>query len=225
MSDNAIGDAAKARLDAYLKEYDMLVAENRVWLAANDPKLTAGFAACIALATAGFWRDKYPLFLLIPLVVVFLSLILLFQLENVIHLAAQLTVLEEKINELIGGEPAMTFFGQIVATTMDKISYRDPVSRRAQISPNFIFACVAGAIFVGGSWLGYHYGFPALQASNPTLAWWYRIWLIVAVVVFALLFVRSFFLKKACINIVRAGYASRNTAAVKVSSPAEQSKS
>ena len=64
-----------------LGTFHQLVAENRVWLTANDPKLSTGFAACVALATAGLWRDKYPLFLLIPLVVVFLGLILLFQLD------------------------------------------------------------------------------------------------------------------------------------------------
>ena len=199
-------DVAKARLDAYLKEYDMLVAENRVWLAANDPKLSAGFAACVALATAGFWRDKYPLFLLIPLVVVFLGLILLFQLENVIHLGAQLAVLEEKINELIGGDPSMTFFGNTVVTIMDNAYYRDPKTGRIQLSPNVIFGVVAMLIFLPGSVIAFIYGFPSLQVSNPRLAVVYLCLLTAGVVIFMALFIRSFFLKNACLNVVRAGY-------------------
>src|SRR5262245_54201274 len=118
------------RLQAYFKEYEMLVAENRIWLASNDPKLTAGFAACVALATAGFWRDRYPLFLLIPFVVVFLGMILLFQLENLIHVASQLLVLEERIDALLGGEPAMTYFSKTVTAIMDQPRYTDPVTRR-----------------------------------------------------------------------------------------------
>src|SRR5438128_9819405 len=117
----------------------MLAARYLVWVTANAPNVSTVFAACVALATAGLWRDKYPLFLLIPLVVVFLGLILLFQLENVIHLGAQLAVLEEKINELIGGEPSMTFFGHTVVTIMDSAYYRDPKTGRIQLSPNVIF--------------------------------------------------------------------------------------
>ncbi len=206
MCDRASADAVKARLDAYLKEYDMLAAENRVWLASNDPKLTAGFAACIALATAGFWQNKYPLFLLIPLVTVFLGLILLFQLENIIHLGAQLAALEEKINELIGGYPSMTFFNNMVLTTMDRFIYRDPVSHWPQISPNYIFGPVAAFILGYGSKLAFDYGFPALQTHNPALAAQYLLLLRLGAGLLLVLLIRSFFLKKACLNIARAGY-------------------
>lgn len=194
------------RLQAYLKEYEMLVAENRIWLTANDPKLTAGVAACVALATAGFWRDRYPLFLLIPLVAVFMGLILLFQLENLIHLGSQLLVLEEKINKLIGDEPTMTFFSKTVVAIMDQPSYLDPVTRRREISPNTIYGSIAATLVVLGSAFALVYGLPQLYRSNRGLAIVYCIALAIAVILLLLLLLRSFKLKASCVNLIRAGF-------------------
>jgi len=208
--DNAVSNAANSRLDsrlqAYLKEYEMLVAENRIWLTSNDPKLATGFAACVALATAGFWRDKYPLFLLIPLVTIFLGLILLFQLENLIHLAAQLVVLEEKINELLGPEPVMTYFSKTVTAIMDRPTYRDPVTHRRHLSPNIIYGTIGGFILTLGSVFSVVFGLPPLYRANPRLAWIYCAALGVGVLLLLLLLVRSFTLKVSCLNLVRAGY-------------------
>lgn len=156
------------RLDTYLKEYDMLVAENRIWLSASDPKLTAGFATCVALAGAGAWNNKYPLILLIPLVVIFLGLVLVMQLDNVIRLSAQLTVLEHRINETITGGPTLSYFSRTVPAIADQAAFRDPVTGEKLYSLNAIYTAIILALLGSGAVAATIYGSQRLSEDTIT---------------------------------------------------------
>lgn len=193
----------KERLDSYLKEYDMLTAETRLWLAASDPKLTIAFATCAALAGAGYWRGKYPLILLIPLVVIFLALILAYQLDNIIRLAAQLTVLEERINKLIGGEPALTYHSHTVMKVFDKPLYKDPVTGRRRLSLNVIYNIIALSTLAGGSGLALWYGWPKIADEHPRIAVLYGSLVGVGTLLVIWLLVRATQSKRWYLNIIR----------------------
>ena len=193
----------KERLDAYLKEYDMLTAETRLWLSASDPKLTVAFATCAALAGAGYWRDKYPLILLIPLVVIFLALILAYQLDNIIRLGAQLAILEERINKLIGGEPTLTYHSHTVMVVFDQPIYRDPVTKRRRLSLNTIYNVIALGILAGGSGLAIWYGWPHIGREHPRIAMLYAILVGVGTVMVIWLLVRATQSKRWYLNIIR----------------------
>jgi hypothetical protein len=193
----------KERLDAYLKEYDMLTAETRLWLSASDPKLTIAFATCAALAGAGYWRNKYPLVLLIPLIVIFLALILAYQLDNIIRLGAQLTVLEERINELIGGEPALTYHSHTVLVVFDQPVYRDPVTCRRRLSLNTIYNAIALGILAGGSGLAVWYGWPKIGSEHPRIALLYGVLVGVGTLTVIWLLVRATQSKRWYLNIIR----------------------
>jgi hypothetical protein len=193
----------KERLDSYLKEYDMLTAETRLWLAASDPKLTVAFATCAALAGAGYWQGKYPLILLIPLVVIFLSLILVYQLDNIIRLGAQLTVLEERINALIGDEPTLTYHNHTVVVVFDQPVLRDPVTGRRRLSLNTIYNGIALVVLLAGSILAVVYGWPKIRVEHPVIAWVYAILVGVGTGTVIWLLVRATKSKQWYLNIIR----------------------
>ncbi len=193
----------KERLDSYLKEYDMLTAETRLWLAASDPKLSIAFATCAALAGAGAWQGKYPLILLIPLVVIFLALILAYQLDNIIRLGAQLTILEERINELIGGEPTLTYHSHTVMVVFDQLIYRDPVTGRKRLSLNVIYNVIALGVLFAGSVFAVVYGWPKIAREHPTAAIIYGALVGLGTLMVVWLLVRATQSKRWYINIIR----------------------
>ena len=160
----------KERLDAYLKEYDMLVSETRLWLAASDPKLTIAFGTSAALAGAGAWNNKYPLILLIPFVIIFLTLILAYQLDNIIRLGAQLAVLEERINRLVGDPPALTYHSRTVLAVFDRPWQRNPLTGRRKLSLNAIYNGIVMILLFFGGGLAARYGFTKLRADFPVAA-------------------------------------------------------
>lgn len=194
----------KEQLDVYLKEYDMLTAETRLWLAASDPKLTVAFATCAALAGAGAWNNKYPLILLIPLVVIFLSLLLVYQLDNVIRLGAQLAVLEDRINSLLGGtQPVLTYHSRTVIVIFDQLSHRDPITHRRRLSLNVIYNGLAMVILAAGSSFAVWYGWPKLAKEDWAVANAYAA--LVAVGTFACiwLLIRATTSKSWYLNVIR----------------------
>lgn len=194
----------KERLDAYLKEYDMLTAETRLWLAASDPKLTVAFATCAALAGAGAWQNKYPLILLIPLVVIFLTLILAYQLDNIIRLGAQLAILEERVNRLIGGEPTLTYHSHTVIVVFDHLVYRDPVTGRRRLSLNAIYNVIALGVLAAGSVLAIAYGWPRIGKEHPRIANAYAVLVGTGTALVIWLLVRATRSKRWYLDIIRA---------------------
>jgi hypothetical protein len=198
----------KERLDAYLKEYDMLVAETRLWLAASDPKLTIAFATCAALAGAGAWNNKYPLILLIPLVVIFLVLILVYQLDNIIRLAAQLAVLEESVNIMLGGQPTLTYHSRTVVTFFDQRSYCDPITGKKRWSLNAIYTVLAMVILFFGACLAGAYGYPKLEKDHPRLAAAYAVLVLGGTAICLWLLARATAAKRWYLNIIRANLTS-----------------
>ena len=200
----------KQRLQAYLKEYEMLTAENRLWLGANDPKLTVAFTACIGLAGAGVWKNMYALFLVIPFVVVFLAFILLYQFSTIVLLAAQLAVLEERINSLLGAEPTLTYFSRTVITIFDRPFYRDPQTGRKRTSLNIIYGCLVVCGMVCGSIVVLCYAVPKLAAQSPRAAVIYASLLGVAVILLCLLFIRIGRSKHLYMNVIRDNFIVSN---------------
>lgn len=193
----------KERLDAYLKEYDMLVAETRLWLAASDPKLTVAFATSVALASAGAWKDKYPLILLIPFVIIFLTLILAYQLDNIIRLGSQLAVVEERINEIIGTPPALTYHSRTVIAVFDLPWQRHPVTGRRRLSLNAIYnGIVMTLLFFGGGFAA-RYGFLRLRAEFPFAAKAYAAIVIAGAVTCGYLLVRASTAKRWYLALIR----------------------
>lgn len=190
------------RLNAYLKEYDMLTAETRFWLSASDPKLTVAFATSAALAGAGAWQNKYPLILLIPLVVIFLALILVYQLDNIIRLGAQLTVLEERINALLGST-ALTYHSHTVMVVFDKPSHRDPVTGQRRFSLNLIYNGIAMVVLLFGSGLAVWYGWPKVASDHPKIATVYALAVGGGTIAVIYLLIRASTSKKWYLNVIR----------------------
>lgn len=191
------------RLNTYLKEYDMLTAETRFWLSASDPKLTVAFATSAALAGAGAWQNKYPLILLIPIVVIFLALILVYQLDNIIRLGAQLAILEERINKLLGGEPTLTYHSHTVVVIFDKPFHRDPITGKGRFSLNVVYNTIAMTILACGSGIAVWYGWPKLASDHPVIAWVYALAVGAGTLAVIYLLVRATTSKTWYLNVIR----------------------
>ena len=186
----------------------MLVAETRLWLSASDPKLTVAFATCAALAGAGAWNNKYPLILLIPLVVIFLALILVYQLDNIIRLGAQLTVVEERINALLAKQSTLTYHSRTVIIIFDQPYYRDPISKRKRWSLNIIYNGLAIVILLAGSGFAIWYGWPKLSAEDEMIAYAYATLVIGGTLTCVWLLLRAMTSKSWYLNVIRSNLAA-----------------
>jgi hypothetical protein len=154
------------RLQVLLREYEMLHAENRLWLAASDPKLVVAFTACVGLAGLGVWKGLHLLFLIIPFVLLFLACILTVQLSNVVLIAAHLAVIEEEINSLIAPRPTLSYHSHTILKIADQPFCRDPVTGRRRLSVTLVGAVLAILLAMLVAAAAMWYALPKLSAQN-----------------------------------------------------------
>ncbi|HBB95557.1 MAG TPA: hypothetical protein DC054_09210 [Blastocatellia bacterium] len=180
--------SSSRRLDALFREFDNLVAENRLVLDGTDKKLSIAFGVTASLIGAGVWRSQPVFFLIVPFLILAIAFFAAVQLGHIVLLGAQLAVVEERINHEIGGQPVMTYFNVIVRAVCDAKTFIDPSKQRPRRNFNTIYTAAAIAVLVAAVAISIVAGWPALIVKGwiPTICYFVGVIAATILVVFVI---------------------------------------